>query len=255
MRTVINFNDNWRFNKPGEEAVNITLPHTWNAQDGQDGGNDYWRGTATYSKRFAAPELKDGERCFIEFGGAAMTADVVLNGKVLAHHEGGYSTFRADLTDALEDENLLEVSVDNSANGRVYPQMADFTFYGGIYRDVKLITVPEEHFELLKDGTPGIKVTPDVHLEEREAWAAVETWSTGGSEVWLEIPTERGKEFRRAEIGSGHTYTNIILKNVRLWDGLDDPYLYTVTAKLIKNGEAVDEISAQTMIPFSSQRS
>ena len=245
MRTVINFNDNWRFNKPGEEAVNITLPHTWNAQDGQDGGNDYWRGTATYSKRFAAPELKDGERCFIEFGGAAMTADVVLNGKVLAHHEGGYSTFRADLTDALEDENLLEVSVDNSANGRVYPQMADFTFYGGIYRDVKLITVPEEHFELLKDGTPGIKVTPDVHLEEREAWAAVETWSTGGSEVWLEIPTERGKEFRRAEIGSGHTYTNIILKNVRLWDGLDDPYLYTVTAKLIKNGEAVDEISAR----------
>ena len=75
MRRIINFNDNWTFNMPGEAAVNVTLPHTWNAQDGQDGGNDYWRGTATYSRSFARPELKDGERCYIEFGGAAMTAD------------------------------------------------------------------------------------------------------------------------------------------------------------------------------------
>ena len=245
MRQIINFNDNWTFLKPGETAAPVTLPHTWNAIDGQDGGNDYWRGTATYSKAFAKPELRDGERCFIEFDGAAMTADVILNGRHLAHHEGGYSTFRADLTDALEDENLLVVTVDNSANDRVYPQMADFTFYGGLYRDVKLIVVPAEHFELLKDGTPGIKVTPEVHLKEREAYVAVETWPVGGNEVWLEIPTEHGKEFRKVEIGNGHTYTNIILKNVHLWDGLDDPYLYTVTAKLLKNGEVVDEISTR----------
>ena len=245
MRQIINFNDNWTFHKPDETAAPVTLPHTWNAVDGQDGGNDYWRGTATYEKHFARPELKDGERCYLEFGGAAMTADVILNGKHLARHEGGYSTFRADLTDALENENLLVVSVDNSANDRVYPQMADFTFYGGIYRDVKLILVSEAHFELLKDGTPGIKVTPEVRLKEREAYVAVETWPVGGSEVWLEIPTEHGKEFRKVEIGNGHTYTNIILKNVHLWDGLDDPYLYTVTAKLIKNGEVVDEISTR----------
>lgn len=245
MRQIINFNDNWFFNKPGETAAPVTLPHTWNALDGQDGGNDYWRGTSIYEKHFAKPELKNGERCFIEFGGVAMTADVILNGKSLSHHEGGYSTFRADLTDALEDENLLVVSVDNGANDRVYPQMADFTFYGGIYRDVRLIVVPAEHFELIKDGTPGIKVTPEVRLKEREAYVAVETWPVGGSEVWLEIATEHGKEFRKVEIGNGHTYTNIILKNVHLWDGLDDPYLYTVTAKLLKNGEVVDEISAR----------
>ena len=245
MRHIIHFNENWTFNKPGETAAAVSLPHTWNNVDGQDGGNDYWRGTATYSKAFAKPELRDGERCFIEFDGAAMTADVILNGRHLAHHEGGYSTFRADLTDALEDENLLVVTVDNSANDRVYPQMADFTFYGGLYRDVKLIVVPAEHFELLKDGTPGIKVTPEVHLKEREAYVAVETWPVGGNEVWLEIPTEHGKEFRKVEIGNGHTYTNIILKNVHLWDGLDDPYLYTVTAKLLKNGEVVDEISTR----------
>ena len=245
MRQIINFNDNWTFHKPGETAAPVTLPHTWNAIDGQDGGNDYWRGTASYEKRFAKPELKEGERCFIEFGGAAMTADVILNGKHLAHHEGGYSAFRAELTDALEEENLLVVSVDNSANDRVYPQMADFTFYGGLYRDVKLILVPAEHFELVKDGTPGIKVTPTVRLEDREAYMMVETWQTGGTEVWIEIPTGHIKEFRRVEAYGGHAVTNIILKNVHLWDGLDDPYLYTVTAKLVKNGEVVDEISTR----------
>ena len=245
MRHIIHFNENWTFNKPGETAAAVSLPHTWNNVDGQDGGNDYWRGTATYSKAFAKPELRDGERCFIEFDGAAMTADVILNGRHLAHHEGGYSTFRADLTDALEENNLLVVTVDNSANDRVYPQMADFTFYGGLYRDVNLIVVPAEHFALLKDGTPGIKVTPEVRLKEREAYVAVETWPLGGNEVWLEIATEHGKEFRKVEIGNGHTYTNIILKNVHLWDGLDDPYLYTVTAKLLKNGEVVDEISTR----------
>ena len=245
MRTIINFNDSWSFRKPGEEAKAVSLPHTWNNVDGQDGGNDYWRGTAAYSKQFAKPALKSGERCYIEFLGAAMTADVILNGKLLAHHEGGYSAFRADLTDALEAENLLVVSVDNSANDRVYPQMADFTFYGGLYRDVNLIVVPAEHFALVKDGTPGIRVTPDVRLKEGEAYVMVETWQTGGTEVWIEVPTEHTKEFRRVEAGGGHAVTNIILKNIRLWDGLDDPYLYTVTAKLVRDGEVLDEISAR----------
>ena len=155
MRKIMNFNDNWNFSKPGENAEAVTLPHTWNNKDGQDGGNDYWRGTATYSKQFSKPELKPGEQCFIEFQGVAMTADVILNGEHLTHHEGGYSAFRTDLTGALQKNNILTVTADNSANDHVYPQMADFTFYGGIYRDVNLIIVPEDHFELVKDGTPG----------------------------------------------------------------------------------------------------
>ena len=245
MRTIIPFNNNWLFNKPAEGQTLVTLPHTWNNVDGQDGGNDYWRGTATYSKFFPMPRVQPNEKVFLEFRGVAMTADVILNGENLAHHEGGYSTFRVELTDALQDENLLTVTVDNSANDRVYPQMADFTFYGGLYRDVNLIIVPEEHFELLKNGTPGIKVTPDVRLKDREAYVMVETWQVGGEEVWIEIPTEHGKEFRRVEAQSGHAVTNIILKNVHLWDGLDDPYLYTVTAKLVKDDEVLDEISTR----------
>ncbi|MBQ7063620.1 MAG: glycoside hydrolase family 2 protein [Firmicutes bacterium] len=245
MRTIIPFNDNWCFRRPGKEASTITLPHTWNAIDGQDGGNDYWRGTATYEKKFARPDLEDGERCFIEFEGAAMTADVTLNGKHLVHHEGGYSAFRADLTDALREDNLLVVAVDNSPNDHVYPQMADFTFYGGIYRDVKLILVPEEHFEPVGDVMPGIKVTPAVHLQDREASVTVETRSTGGTEVRIEVPTENGTEFCQAEITDGYACARINLKNVRLWDGLNDPYLYTVTAKLVRNNEVLDEISTR----------
>ena len=245
MRQIIGFNDNWLFAKPGEAAQTVTLPHTWNAIDGQDGGNDYWRGTATYSKKFPMPSIQSGERVFIEFNGAAMSAEVLLNGAFLTCHEGGYSTFRADMTELLQDENLLTVKVDNGENDRVYPQKADFTFYGGLYRDVNLIVVPEEHFELTQSGTPGIKITPDVRLSSREAYITVETWQTGGSEVWIEIPTEHGREFRRAPVLGGQSMTIIHLKNVHLWDGVNDPFLYTVTAKLVKNGQVLDEISAR----------
>ena len=244
-RIICPFNDRWRFSKPGQAEQAVTLPHTWNAKDGQDGGNDYWRGTAAYTKTFPKPVMEPGQRCYLELLGAAMTADVTLNGIHLARHEGGYSTFRADLTEALAEENELVIAVDNSVNDRVYPQMADFTFYGGLYRDVNLILVNEAHFELVKDGTPGIKVTPRVDLANREAQVTIETWQTGGDEVWIEIPTASGKEFRLVECGSGHSMTQLTLKNVRLWDGLTDPYLYTVTAKLIQNGTPVDEITVR----------
>ncbi len=120
-----------------------------------------------YCKTFGKPDWNG--RAFLEFLGAAMTADVILNGQHLAHHEGGYSTFRRDITDVLEETNLLCVAVDNSENDRVYPRKADFTFCGGLYRDVNLILVPETHFELVKDGTPGIKVTPVVSEDLKSA--------------------------------------------------------------------------------------
>ncbi len=242
MREYTLFNDNWFFKRPGEATTPVSLPHTWNAVDGQDGGNDYWRGSALYTKKFAKPALPEGGRCFIEFAGAAMTADVVLNGKKLAHHEGGYSTFRADLTDALAEENCIEVTVDNSANDRVYPQMADFTFYGGIYRDVKLVAVPAEHFELVKDGSTGIKVTPVVDLAKKEAVVTIETWQNGGNEVRFEIAGHDGPVTGFAKVKDGHASIEFCLSDVHLWDGLEDPYLYSVKASLVKDGEVVDEV-------------
>lgn len=243
MRKMIPWNDGWRFAKTsvfpvempqGWEAV--TLPHTWNAVDGQDGGNDYWRGTAMYCKSFARPELEQDGRAVLEFLGAAMTADVYVNGRHLAHHEGGYSTFRVDITEALQEENLLCVTVDNSENDRVYPQKADFTFYGGLYRDVNLILVPAVHFELCKDGGPGIKVTPQVDLEQSAARVTVETWQNGGT-----VAITVNGETKVVPSADGHAQAEFTIENVHLWDGLDDPYLYTAQARLSSG----DELSAR----------
>ncbi len=242
MRKILKFNGNWRFAKTADVPVElpdweqVTLPHTWNAVDGQDGGNDYWRGTACYAKLFAAPERTPGQREYLEFNGAAMTADVYVNGKHLAHHEGGYSTFRCDITDVLEEVNLVCVTVDNSNNDRVYPQKADFTFYGGLYRDVNLILVPDTHFELVKDGTPGIKVTPIVSDDLKSAAVTVETWQNGGK-VTYTLNGER----KTVESVNGHASVEFTVENVHLWNGVDDPYLYTVTATL----NSGDEISTR----------
>lgn len=224
MRQVIVFNENWTFTKPGNAPIPVRLPHTWNAQDGQDGGNDYWRGTAVYEKEFSRPDWF-GE-IVLEFAGAAMSADVFVNGAQLAHHDGGYSTFRVNITDALvPGNNKVTVSVDNSENDRVYPQKADFTFYGGLYRDVQLLLLPPEHFEVCKDGTPGIKVTPVVKGSAAEV--TVETWQNGEGTVSFRF----GDEVYTAESRNGHASVTFPIENVHLWDGVNDPYLYSIEAQ------------------------
>ena len=233
MREVINFDSNWFFNKTSEipkalpsgwESVN--LPHTYNAVDGQDGGNDYWRGTAMYCKSFSAPKNLDGRLVVLEFQGVAMTSDVYLNGQHIAHHEGGYSAFRVDITEYLQVENLLCVTADNSDNTRVYPQKADFTFYGGIIRDVNLILVSQKHFELIEAAMPGIKVTPVVSLEKNSAVVTVETWQSGDGAVEITV----GDKTKTVTSVAGHAVAEFLLEPVHLWNGLEDPYLYTAKA-------------------------
>ena len=132
------------------------LVNIWNAVDGQDGGNDYYRGTCYYTKKLALANCQGAEQVYIEFEGANSSADVYVNGKLAVHHDGGYSTFRANITDLLTEESEIVVTVDNSPNDYVYPQMADFTFYGGIYRDVNIICVPKAHFDLDFWGGPDL---------------------------------------------------------------------------------------------------
>ena len=148
MRKIVNINKGWQFTGPDGSVAAVDVPHTWNNVDGQDGGNDYWRGTCVYEKAFPKPELDSDQRVYLEFQGVNASAKVELNGKAVGTHDGGYSTFRWDVTDFLKDENALTVHVDNSRNDRVYPQKADFTFYGGIYRDVLLIVVNKDHFDM-----------------------------------------------------------------------------------------------------------
>lgn len=235
MRKIIPIHDNWLFSKrnTGDAAETVTLPHTWNAVDGQDGGNDYYRGTCYYTLQLTKPETNPGDEVWLEFLGAAHTCEVMLNGEKICRHEGGYSTFRVKLEN-LKENNTLAVSVDNSDNNRVYPQKADFTFYGGLYRGVNLIVVPASHFELGYCGTPGIKVTPMVNLEEKNAVVTVETWQTKAEAVTMEAA---GKTQTVPSV-AGYAKAEFTIENVHLWDGIDDPYLYTATATL-PSGDSV----------------
>ena len=252
MRNIVNINSNWFFSKDAGavpetlctdwEAVNV--PHCWNAIDGQDGGNDYWRGTAYYAKSIVKADLPAADRYYLEIQGANSSADVYLNSKPLAHHDGGYSTWRVDLTETLADENLLVIAVDNAANDRVYPQMADFTFYGGLYRNVNIIAVSESHFDLDYYGTPGIKVTPV--MEETDAKTEVEVFLTNAKEGQIIRYTLLNKEGK--VLGTRDTADRKVIfriKNAHLWHGRKDPYLYSVKAELIEGEEVLDTVSTR----------
>lgn len=237
--------DNWMFVKEAENAADaaskkgtaVSLPHTWNAVDGQDGGNDYHRGTCWYVTKFQKPELEAGSQVYVEFLGASVIADVYLNGEAVAHHEGGYSTFRVNLTDKLQEENVLAVALNNADNNYVYPQKADFTFYGGLYRMVNLIVVPESHFELDYAGGNGIAVTPTVECDENrvptgKASVKVETWVTGNADSVVITITGEESESKTVSVVDGHAEATFELEHVHLWDGVDDPYLYHAKAEL-----------------------
>ena len=140
MRSIAKLMQDWQFTGPDGKTTLVELPHTWNAKDGQDGGNDYWRGTCTYSTTFAAPAFDAAsQEVWLQFEGVNSSAKVLLNGRNICTHDGGYSTFRVHVSDLLAKDNQLTVEVDNSINDRIYPQKADFTFYGGIYRDISLM--------------------------------------------------------------------------------------------------------------------
>lgn len=237
--------DNWMFVKEAENAADaaskkgtaVSLPHTWNAVDGQDGGNDYHRGTCWYVTKFQKPELEAGSQVYVEFLGASVIADIYLNGEGVAHHEGGYSTFRVNLTDKLQEENVLAVALNNADNNYVYPQKADFTFYGGLYRMVNLIVVPESHFELDYAGGNGIAVTPTVECDENrvptgKASVKVETWVTGNADSVVITITGEESESKTVSVVDGHAEATFELEHVHLWDGVDDPYLYHAKAEL-----------------------
>ena len=219
----------------------VTLPHTWNAKDGQDGGNDYYRGTCYYAKKLALSECDGAEEVYIEFEGANSSADVYVNGKLAVHHDGGYSTFRANITELLDGDNEILVAVDNAPNDRVYPQMADFTFYGGIYRDVNIICVPKAHFDLDYYGGPGITVTPIV--DGANANVEVQGYFTGlaGTETVTYIIKDGDTVLAEATVEAADGKSNFVIENVHLWNGRKDPFLYTLEAVLSDGEKALDD--------------
>ena len=240
MREITKIMKGWEFTGPDGTTTTVDLPHTWNARDGQDGGNDYWRGTCIYRTRFVAPQFNTAShQVWIQFDGVNASAHVVLNGSPVCNHDGGYSTFRANITELLRDENELTVEVDNSKNDRVYPQKADFTFYGGIYRDVSLMVVSKNHFTLDYFGGPGIRITPTV--QGADASVQVTTWHDGEGEVSIELLDAAGNT---VATGKGPDITLTIF-NAHLWNGVKDPYLYSCKARLVVNGTVEDETTTR----------
>ena len=241
MRTIHLLNSNWTFTYHDGTCHKVDVPHTWNNLDGQDGGNDYFRGTCVYQKAFSAPAYGEEERVYLEFCGVNASAKVILNGQEIMTHDGGYSTFRRDVTEWLKpDDNVLTVEVDNSVNDKVYPQKADFTFYGGIYRDVKLVIVNEHHFDMDYYGGPGIAVTSTV--EQTAGKVTVRTWNNcEHAETAIYIKDAAGQTVAS---GTGST-AELIIEDVHLWDGLEDPYLYTCEAVLSVDGREVDMVSTK----------
>lgn len=247
MRKTYCINDNWIFFKEGVPKA-VHLPHTWNAEDGQTGPEAYYRGECLYKKEFEKPEIEKGEQVYIEFRGVNSSAKIVINGKEAARHDGGYSTFRVNITDKLEDRNVMEVYADNSPNDYVYPQKADFTFYGGIYRDVYMIITDSIHFDMEDHGGCGFYITP--HLCGKDASVTFETYISGTADkVVISVEGIGETELSLTEIDSEGNVAatmgqgSIIITDVHRWDGVNDPYLYKATATIYKNGKAVDRVT------------
>lgn len=257
MRNTINLNEDWRFSREDTglpESLplhwhRVSLPHTWNAVDGHDGNGSYYRGSCWYARTFKTPSQPlPGGRVYIEIPAAGQQASVYVNGKKAAYHEGGYSCFRADITELCRkegEENLLAINCSNEYKDSVYPQSADFTFYGGLYRGVNLISVPAVHFDLDYFGGPGIAVTPTPC--SGGAFLQVQSYISCPGEDYTVLYTVFDREGREAAgclRPSGSPEARLFIPSARLWD-VDDPYLYTVHASLLRRNETVDMVSAR----------
>jgi len=256
MRNIVSLNRKWAFVMGQQDvpaampapAYFVNVPHSWNAIDGQDGAGDYYRGLCWYVKTLNYEDLPEGEKLFIEIQGANSSADLYVGGKHVAHHDGGYSTWRADVTDVISrtGDTLICIGVDNSANDHVYPQMADFTFYGGLYRDVNLIGVPESHFDLEHFGGPGIAVTPVVDGKNANVETAV--WvknAKEGQTLRYRVNLPCGCLVSKNEVPVSQTTMNTVIEDVHLWHGRKDPYLYTATVELIEDGKVLDTVKTR----------
>ncbi len=274
VRRVIELNRDWRFAKEfsgeqpavpvelpedrkretvpaelPEEWQRVDLPHTWNAVDGHDGKGEYYRGKCWYVKSFETPRQPlAGGRVYVEILAAGQQAAVYVNGTEAAYHEGGYSIFRADITDFCreEGENLLAIACSNENKSSVYPQAADFTFYGGLYRGVNLISVPDAHFDLDYYGGPGLQVTAKP-CEDGGAFFDLDSWVKGADENFTILYSVRDREGREAACAvrpADAAKVSVYVPDVVRWD-MDNPYLYTVTACLQRRNEIYDEVTVR----------
>jgi beta-galactosidase len=233
----------------------VELPHTWNARDGQDGGNNYFRGTGWYRRRFKAQAAWADRQVYLQFDGVNRRADVYLNGKLLGTHLGGFARFRFDATPYLKTnaENVVAVRVNNEGNG-IAPTVADFTFFGGIYRGVSLLVTDRVQVETLDYASPGVYLK-QVHVSPERAELDVtiklsnHERRAAGLRIRTLVTDAKGSTVKEVESpskldagGKGQVVQTLTLERPHLWDGLRDPYLYKVYVEVYENNALRDRV-------------
>ncbi|MGL5692763.1 MAG: glycoside hydrolase family 2 TIM barrel-domain containing protein [Peptostreptococcaceae bacterium] len=272
MRQIININNNWKFIKNDisnayEKNIetnnweNVTIPHTWNNIDGAS-GVEFYRGACWYRKNFTLSKSYSNKKIFIEFCGSNSVTDVYINGVHLGKHEGGYSTFRFDITNFVNfnEENTISVKVDNSAFEDIYPLMADFTFYGGIYRNVNLIVTEDIHFDLMNEGSKGVFVSQDEITNEYAKLTIKANIVNHNSDeqairVVANVFDSKGNivKYNAKDIlvdNSSEVLLPITIENPTLWNSVDNPYLYNIQVSVEKHNDLVDELSISTGLRY-----
>ncbi|HWQ85438.1 glycoside hydrolase family 2 protein [Brevundimonas sp.] len=267
-RRILALPETWRFHPeavatatPTDEEVEgwaeVRLPHTWNGRDGEDGGG-YRRGAGWYRTTFQAPSNR--HRLWLEFDGAALSADVYVNGRAVGRHEGGYARFRFDVTEALRPGlNTLDVRVDNSTTTTIAPLGGDFTVFGGLYRPVRLIETGPVHFDLADHGAAGAGVrASEVSSAAADLAFQARVVNDGDQPVRVRVrwrlvdrdgreATSAEAPFRARPGEAIEVSANRRLRSPRLWRGLLDPHLYTLEAVVLDDrGAPLDQVSLKT---------
>lgn len=277
-REVILWNDDWQYSEDAKGIAEdgtweqVDLPHTWNAEDGADGGNNYRRGTSWYRKTLEWDPAFDGKQIYIEFLGASLQAEVYVNGKSAgAKHRGGYTAFRYDLTKLLKkgEENEIAVWVNNEAEADLLPKGGDFTMFGGIYRNVNLIVVGETHFALDDYGSSGVYLTPTVDGKDGDLEIRAKLTGDDAENISVQAVIREPENFEEVEAvenppfdpedlcGNGKAIETVELKkgasgewtgsltvdDVHLWNGITDPFRYEVEVSVLADDSVVDDVT------------
>ncbi len=234
MRTILSLKDGWHFQLsdslvPPQGGDPVVIPHTWNALDGQDGGNDYHRGGGWYSRIIEPDPSWQGMRVYAEFEGVSLAAEVFVNGEKVLEHSGGFTAFRAELTSYLSAPFTLSVRADNGPQLPVYPQQADFTFFGGMYRRAQLIIIPPAHFAF----------DPYVRVQDEAVTVCAPVENAAGENMHAAILNAEGECVTEAVFSAEDGGGMLRVPRPRLWNGRKDPYLYTARLSL-DSGDTVE---------------
>lgn len=250
MKTI---NDGWEFRKPADtEWTSVNIPHTFNLDAYRQ--PNYYQGKGLYRRVLTLPEVDPHRRYYLKIDAASKAAEVTVNGKSAGSHAGGYTAFVVDVTDYIQKENIIEITVDNGRKD-ITPISADFTFWGGIYRDVWLVSTPEQHFRMDNMGSDGVFVsTPEVNGQRGKIQVKGEVTNDAETAVTLEVQNQiyspqgdllqTRKQKVKLKAGETHEfgYVSDVIANPDLWSP-ETPSLYKVKTQLLnpKTNEVIDE--------------